>query len=181
MRNRNHARTQTDEVSLIGIPTEKEMHIILNILKNKRGPMAVIECFQQIPCNVCETSCQFGAIRIGRPMTNLPDFDQAKCRGCGVCVSKCPGLAIFVIDMNYSPGEAAVSLPYEFLPLPRIGEKVQALNRYGKPICFGKILKVASSENFDKTHVITISVPKKHAMNARSIRIPKNMRKEIGS
>ena len=28
----------------------------------KRGPYAVIECFEEIPCNPCVVSCRFDAI-----------------------------------------------------------------------------------------------------------------------
>ena len=63
-----------------------------------KGPVAVIECVQEIPCNPCEAACRFGAIHIGDPITNLPTCSHDKCTGCGVCVSKCPGLAIFIVN-----------------------------------------------------------------------------------
>ena len=37
-----------------------------------KGPIAVIECVQEIPCNPCEVACKLGAIKIGEPITNLP-------------------------------------------------------------------------------------------------------------
>lgn len=66
----------------------------------KKGPVAVIECCQNIPCNPCETACKFGAITVGDLITNLPVLDESKCVGCGVCLTKCPGLAIFVVDKS---------------------------------------------------------------------------------
>lgn len=81
-----------------------------------KGPVAVIECCQNIPCNPCETACRFGAITVGDPITNLPVLDESKCVGCGVCITNCPGLAIFVVDK--SKGAATVSFPFEYLPLP---------------------------------------------------------------
>jgi Pyruvate/2-oxoacid:ferredoxin oxidoreductase delta subunit len=87
----------------------------------KKGPVVIVECFQQIPCNPCETSCSQKAIVVGEDINALPRVDHSKCNGCTICVSRCPGLAIFVIDEKYSEAESAVTMPYEFLPLPQKG------------------------------------------------------------
>ena len=49
-----------------GYPSQKDL---------KRGPVAVIECTEEIPCNPCETVCKRGAIVVGEPITNLPHLD----------------------------------------------------------------------------------------------------------
>ena len=41
----------------------------------KKGPVAVCECLQRIPCNPCESSCPFHAITIGEDISNLPALD----------------------------------------------------------------------------------------------------------
>lgn len=46
-----------------------------------KGPVAVVECVQQIPCNPCESACPFHAIQIGQPITNTPQVDRGKCIG----------------------------------------------------------------------------------------------------
>lgn len=38
----------------------------------EEGPVAVIECLQEIPCNPCETACKAGAIEVGEPITKIP-------------------------------------------------------------------------------------------------------------
>ncbi|HHY94753.1 MAG TPA: FAD-dependent oxidoreductase, partial [Firmicutes bacterium] len=58
-----------------------------------RGPVAVIECLQEIPRNPCEAVCPTGAIRIGEYITDLPHLLPERCRGCGNCVPACPGQA----------------------------------------------------------------------------------------
>ena len=78
-----------------------------------KGPVAVVECVQQIPCNPCESACPFHAIHIGEPITNTPKVDKETCIGCGMCVAACPGLAIFLVDKSYSETEATVSFPFE--------------------------------------------------------------------
>ena len=60
-----------------------------------KGPVAVIECAELIPCNPCEAACPSGAIKIGDSINNLPVLDEDKCTGCGICISSCPGLAIY--------------------------------------------------------------------------------------
>jgi len=40
-----------------------------------KGPVAVIECVQNIPCNPCEAACPARAITVGQPITALPVLD----------------------------------------------------------------------------------------------------------
>ncbi len=91
----------------------------------KKGPLAFIECVEEIPCNPCEASCPQGAISIGMPITNLPVLDGNKCIGCTKCIAACPGLAIYVKDYTYSDKEATITFPYEYWPLP---QKVKRLS-----------------------------------------------------
>lgn len=132
-----------------------------------RGPVAVIECIQEIPCDPCEATCPYGAISVTSP--HMPSLDEEKCVGCGLCVPTCPGLAIFVVDMTHSESEALVSFPHEFLPLPEVGSKVDAVDREGRVVTSGEVVSVESGEEYDKTAVITISVPKELAEETRGI------------
>lgn len=135
----------------------------------KRKKLAVIECVERIPCNPCEEVCPFDAIKIDKPITNLPSLDIEKCRGCGQCISACPGLAIFMINYNYTEDSAAVSFPYEFIPYPDIGEVLTCVDRRGKEITVGKVLNIATRGN-KNTAVVTVEVPKKYGLQVRSIK-----------
>ncbi len=126
----------------------------------KKGPVVVVECFQEIPCNPCETSCPRQAIVVGENINDLPKVDHAKCNGCTICVSRCPGLAIFVIDVNYSETESLVTMPYEFLPLPEKGDTVSALDRAGKECCRAKVVKVVNTKAQGKTPLVTLTIPR---------------------
>jgi Fe-S-cluster-containing hydrogenase component 2 len=134
-----------------------------------QGPVAVIECVQPIPCNPCEKACPFGAITVGEDITALPVIDRAKCKGCGLCISRCPGLAIFVVDA--SGPEATVMLPYEYLPLPAAGDTVEALDRGGKPVGAARILKVNTAAGLEGTAVVTLAVPRELAGVVRNFRL----------
>lgn len=134
----------------------------------KKGPVAVIECCQNIPCNPCETACKYGAITVGDPITNFPILDESKCIGCGVCITKCPGLAIFVVDK--SKEMARVCFPFEYLPLPEKGDTVKAVDRAGQYVCDAKVIRVNNAAANDCTPVVTIEVPKELGDDVRSIR-----------
>ena len=81
----------------------------------------MIECVQNIPCNPCQDACPKHCIKIGSHITALPAVDQeVECIGCGLCVSSCSGQAIFLVQEECDePGYGTVTLPYEFLPLPK--------------------------------------------------------------
>ncbi len=151
----------SDLKSLPGVPTEERM---------EKGPVAVIECGQAIPCNPCETNCHLGAVHLlGGCLTSLPALVEDQCTGCGLCIAKCPGQAIFLIDLNHAPGVSTVSFAYEFLPLPREGEQVQGTDREGKPVVPVKVVKVDMRRKDDQTAVVTIEVPKEYAHIVRGI------------
>ena len=134
------------------------------------GSCIVIECIQEIPCNPCETACKFGAIKVGQPITNLPVFDGKLCTGCGNCIADCPGLAIFLVNKTYASGKALLAFPYEYYPLPEKGEVVQAVNRAGKIVGKGKVIKIFNPQKNDRTPVVYLEIPLELADEVRSIK-----------
>lgn len=66
----------------------------------EKGPIAIIECIQSIPCDPCIYACRHGVIE-KKALTAPAEINYEKCIGCGECVSECPSLAIFVINMNF--------------------------------------------------------------------------------
>ncbi len=157
-----------------GVLTNEELEALPCVPGRERmekGAVVVIECPQDIPCNPCEPACPKGAIVVGGPITNIPVLKEDLCDGCGLCVAPCPGQAIFVVDLNHGNDEAAVRLPYEFQPLPDKGQKVKALNRRGEAVHEGTVVQVLTPSSFDRTAVITVTVPKELAMEVRSIRL----------
>lgn len=133
--------------------------------------VAIIECPEEIPCNPCETACPQGAIQVGKPITNLPVVDTRRCIGCGLCVVACPGLAIFLVDQDCN-GEAEVTFPYEFLPLPEPGQIVTAVNREGESLGQAQVKACWQPPGADGTHLVTIALPIALATEARGIRRP---------
>ena len=157
-----------------GIPTREDLRPVLPTTgRLQQGPVAVIECFQQIPCNPCAEACPRGAITMPGSISERPVFDDSKCNGCGLCVTRCPGLAIFVIDYSWSPEAALLKIPYEFAPLPELGEAVDAIDRAGKIVGKATVQRVQRQDN--RTTVLWLAVDKAIAMDVRNIR----RRKEV--
>lgn len=155
-----------------GVPTKEDIEgITPSKERRQKGPVAVIECFQEIPCNPCYSACKFGAIKEFEDINHRPIIDYELCIGCGQCVTKCPGLAIFVIDESYSDTEALVQIPYEFLPLPEENSFVTGLNREGNPVCRAEVVKVREGKEPNKTSVITLKVPIEYSMEVRFLSI----------
>lgn len=136
----------------------------------EQGPVAIIECIQDIPCNPCEAACPFQAISVGQPITSLPQLTGEKCVGCGACIAQCPGLAIFVVDASNPGDTGTVQMPYEYCPLPQAGEIVTGLSRSGQAVADVKVLKTALSPKADRTAVVTIEAPKSALNMIRGIR-----------
>jgi ferredoxin len=163
----------TEGLVYTGIPSAAELASCKGIPGAERmakGRVAVIECIQPIPCNPCVKACPFGAISINGDITEPPVLDGDRCTGCGNCVPRCPGLAIFLVDLNYSETEASVDFPYEYLPLPEKGAEVEPLDRSGKTVCPGRVIQILSAPANDSTAVIRLAVPKEFAGTVRSMR-----------
>ena len=179
-----------------GIPTKEDLDkIIPSEERLSGGPVAIIECFQEIPCDPCVKACKRGAItmhhdagrfdpspavvsekawtELSQPssINDLPVVNTELCNGCGVCISFCPGLAIFVIDKSYSEDFAMVKLPYEYVPVPEAGRFVDALDRAGKKLGSFEVKRVTSGGKMNMTYTVSLAVPHELVMDVRGIRI----------
>lgn len=134
----------------------------------KKGPVVIIECIENIPCDPCVDACPFNAISL-KKVIDIPEIDYEKCTGCGTCISICPGLAIFVVDI--SKEKAVITIPYEFLPVPKAGDTGKALDRRGKAVGKARVIRV--KKNQDKTNTITVEIDKKLGMIVRNIKVVK--------
>ena len=145
-----------------GVPSDGRM---------EQGPVAFIECVQNIPCDPCAWVCPCEAIHVGEDITALPRLIEERCKGCGICIAACPGQAIFLVHINFSETEALITFPYEFVPFPQEGDIVTGVNREGAPVTTGRVIKVGMGKALDGTAVISLAVPKKFALHVRNILI----------
>lgn len=136
----------------------------------------VIECTQNIPCNPCQDACPKGCIAIGEHMTSLPRLEpDATCIGCGQCVARCPGQAVFLVDECAGREYETVTIPYEFLPLPVVGLRGYGLSRSGEPICEAVVERTRAPRQFDKTSLVTLRVPKGYGMRVRAFKTAREL------
>lgn len=165
--------TETDEGYPIsknllakGFMTEEELSHFPSAVYKKAGVHPIIECTQNIPCNPCQDACHMGCIKVGENITRLPVVDTEKdCVGCGMCVASCSGQAIFLADEKEDYAE--ITFPYEFLPMPAVGDRGTALDREGKPVCEAEITGFRRTKAMDKTAVVTMKIPIEYVNQAR--------------
>jgi len=153
-----YERTGVLSVDDLRIPSEKQL---------EKG-VAITECVQEIPCNPCVDSCPVDAISM-KDINAPPVVDYNKCIACGQCVGVCPGLAIFVVKKQNEKG--LLTLPYEFLPVPKKDEVVETIDRDGEQIGEGRVKRVKKQ---GKTIVVTVELDAKDLMNARHIKVREN-------
>lgn len=136
--------------------------------QSRKKAVAVIECHEEIPCNPCVNACPRHAIRISGGIHHIPVLDEDACIGCGICVAKCSGQAIFVVERDEKT--ARISFPYEMPKIPKKGLEVYGTDRNGDPVCPGRIMRILNQETFDRTMVVTIEVPAEFADDVRGFR-----------
>lgn len=131
------------------------------------GPVVLIECVENIPCDPCVAACPKEAISM-EEITDTPDVTFEDCIGCGLCVTECPGLAIFVIDCSYHEEKCKITVPYEYLPVPGKGDEVMALDKSGDEIQKAEVTNVRSS---GKTYGITMEIDKENVWDVRGLKV----------
>jgi Fe-S-cluster-containing hydrogenase component 2 len=151
------------EYEKTGILSLKELR--LPSKKQLEKGVAILECVQEIPCDPCVDSCPVHAISM-KDINAPPVTDFERCIGCTKCVGVCPGLAIFMVKVKGD--KAWITLPYEFVPVPNVGDMAQALDRTGAVRGNAVVKKVVKN---GKTMVITIEVDSTLAMDVRNIRV----------
>lgn len=161
-------RSKFRETGVIELEELEKLGLVPPRERLLRGPVAILECPEEIPCNICVPFCPVKAIQM-ESIIALPRVIWDKCTGCGVCVAVCPGLAAFVVDIS-KPDADYVTVPHEFLPVPRTGDRVVLLNRRGEVIGEGEVVRVWER---NKTYVVTVKVPKGLGLEVRAIWVKK--------
>lgn len=152
-----------------GVPSQAEIEACFPDRIVLKKPKAIIECYKEIPCNPCSTSCPFDAITVPEDINVRPEIDYDKCTGCGICVYNCPGLAITVRQLK--DGKVKMKIPYEFSPLPEVGESLKVMNRAGERITDAIIKKVLNKDRQNKTALIEFEIEDAYLYDAMTIEV----------
>jgi Fe-S-cluster-containing hydrogenase component 2 len=134
-----------------------------------KGPVALVDCSERIPCNPCEEACRRGAIVVGENICDPPRYQPGKCDGCGRCVALCPGMAVSLLDRSGGDGKARVTVPYEMREDLAAGEEAWARDKEGNTLGKGKIVKVLGRGEAGRTKLVTIEVPEHCALKVKGV------------
>jgi len=160
------------------------------ILKSKPGEVScetvpvkgnvfpVLHCSQAIPCNPCTSVCSQGSIFIDEAdIRQVPNYIAEKlgteCIACEKCVTICPGLAITLVDTRKAnPGEAFVTIPYEFdKGSIQAGEVVTVTDTIGNVLGNVSVTRVRFGKATDRTVLIKVLAPGSIATQIAGIQI----------
>ncbi len=137
-----------------GVATQQQILSVFPKKEELSSLKAIIECYEEIPCNPCESHCPFDAIHIGDNINTRPQLIVDRCVGCGICVAICPGVAIMLAKVNQD--KATFTIPYEFNPKPKVQEIWHAINRHGQIIDDAIVTRVVDTPKQNHTALITV-------------------------
>jgi formate hydrogenlyase subunit 6/NADH:ubiquinone oxidoreductase subunit I len=133
--------------------------------------VASVECFEEIPCNICQTVCPTSAIQIGRvPRNKNTILSEADCNQCGLCVSACPTRSIPLIHERENRSTSQIVLPWNGVKPWAIGEFATLLNRRGDSLGSGRVVGILETKQEEKTQLVQVEVPTHLTWEARALK-----------
>jgi ferredoxin len=157
-----------------------------------KRPIASIECFEEIPCNLCETSCPTSAIKFTGALVNnlqggtkdnlnsIPVLDEKACNACGLCVKACPAGAIPLIEEKEHHSLSKLTLLWRGSKHWAVGDSGILLNRRGESLGSARVVEAKEEEMEEKketnssSQLIVLEVPTHLIWEARGIKRAKN-------
>lgn len=133
--------------------------------------VASIECFEEIPCNLCMTSCPENAIEIGRVPRAQGVLNESKCTACGLCLNACPSGATLMIQERGEHSLSKITLPWRGIRPWQVGEFAIVVNRRGENLGSARVTQVegpnARSMRVQQVH---LDVPTHLVWEARGLK-----------
>lgn len=138
--------------------------------EHHRRPVASIECFEAIVCNLCETACPEGAIQFSKDRTEI--LIESKCTACGLCLPACPSSTPLLLQEKEGAANAQITLPWRNHKPWRVGELSTLVNRRGESLGSGRVSAVTPVEGSTAPpmQLVQVEVPAHLAWDARGLR-----------
>ncbi len=134
-------------------------------------PIASVECFEEIPCNLCQTVCPTSAIQIGKvPRNKNQILDEAACTACGLCVNACPSSTITLIREKENEPTSTLSVSWRGPKLWAEGEFAILLNRRGESLGSGRVTAVLTQTHYENQQLVQVELPTHLLWEARGIK-----------
>ncbi len=132
--------------------------------------IASVECFEDIPCRICEKICPTSAIQVhptARAKSSI--LDEEKCTACGLCVQACPSGSIPMIQEAPDRSTSSLTLAWRGVKPWKVGEFATLLNRRGESLGTARIQSLPSSDS-PAIQLVQLEVPTHLLWDARGIR-----------
>ncbi len=139
--------------------------------------VASIECFEEIPCDVCAQTCPTQAITIGKVPRKEKILNEDRCNSCGLCVNACPSQAISLIREFKERSLSELTLPAFSEKKWKPGDFGTLLNRRGESLGSARVLETPTPESptpgsspHSEKALLKLEVPSHLVWEARAIR-----------
>jgi ferredoxin len=127
-----------------------------------------VECFEEIPCNVCEIACPADAISLGHvPRTHDTLLTESKCISCGICVRACPSGAIPMIQEREDRSTSQITLPWRGPKPWKVSDTAILLNRRGDTLGSARVVL---TDETARPQLVTLDVPTHLVWEARGLK-----------
>jgi ferredoxin len=131
--------------------------------RQKTATIASIECFEEIPCNLCELACPENAIELGRVPRQATVLNESKCTGCGACLGACPSGTPVMVREKEDQSLSELVFPVTGKKTWTPGEFATLLNRRGENLGTSRVLEARDA-------LVRLEVPTHLLWEARGIR-----------
>jgi ferredoxin len=132
--------------------------------RHRQSFIASVECFEEIPCNLCETACPEGAIDLGRIPRTEPVLNESKCTGCGVCLNACPSGAPVMLLEREEQSVSELVVAWKGKKGWKQGDFATLLNRRGENLGSGRVLELLENSR------LRVEVPSHLLWETRGVR-----------